>query len=893
MGVNSFTGEIPSWFGALPQLQILGLRNNTFSGTIPPSLFNSSKLQILSLRFNSLNGSIPEEIGNCSSLQILNLNYNRLTGPIPHDIRKCRELEVMTLSYNHFNGEIPSEIGSLSMQILSLYNNSLSGPIPSSIFNISTLKNLELSYNPFSGSLPLKFSLPNLEELLLHNTELSGEIPSSITNASKLTLLELSKNSFSGSVPNFGNLRFLQTLRIWGNNLSGVESELGFLSSLVDCRSLEILEISGNPLNGILPASIGNLSTSLRDFYARDCNITGVIPNTIGNLSSLLRLALRGNQLTGPIPQTIGKLKKLEGLELSRNRLHGYIPPDLCRLSSMVELYLSDNILTGHVPGCLGDIKSLRYIYLSSNKLDSVIPSNFWNLRDLLFLNLSSNYLSGQLSSQIASFKAIYQLDLSHNQLSGEIPNSIDGCQSLGYLFLSNNNLEGSIPPSLGNIRGLTTLDLSNNSLSGSIPESLEGLVFLQYFNVSYNKLEGEIPARGPFINFTAQTFLNNSALCGEHRFQVPTCIKKGMTKSRQNKGVQLMKYILPPFISVIILAIIIVIVLIRRRKLKRVQAPIDIALGFNWIIVSYIELARGTNAFSAANLLGRGSFGSVFKATLSNGFDVAVKVFNFQSERAVRSFDTECEILSNIRHRNLVRIIGCCSNTEFKALILGYMPNGSLEKWLHSGNHCLDLIQRLQIAIDVALALEYLHHGHPFPVVHCDIKPGNVLLDDDMVAHLGDFGISKLFVDGEIMVQTKTLATIGYAAPEYGSEGKVSTNGDVYSYGILLLEIFTVKKPADDMFSEQMSLKEWVHKALQDNAVSEVAAPGLLTREENQHIFAKLEECVSAIFSLAMKCLAIAPDERINMIETVASLKRIKGTIVSGTTRRQQYALS
>ncbi|GFP81332.1 probable LRR receptor-like serine/threonine-protein kinase at3g47570 [Phtheirospermum japonicum] len=698
--------------------------------------------------------------------------------------------------------------------------------------------------------MPSELSLPSLELLFLGHNELSGEIPSSITNASKLTQLDLSNNSFSGSVPHFGNLRLLQTLRIWDNNLSGAEfpsQELGFLSSLANCRSLEILQISGNPLNGILPASIGNLSTSLTDFIAGYCNITGVIPNTIGNLSSLQRLSLTGNQLTGLIPQTIGKLKNLQGLSLNGNRLHGYIPPDLCRPSNMVWLDLGDNILTGPIPECLGDVQSLRNIYLYSNMLNSVIPSNLWNLRDLLILNLSSNYLSGQLSPEIASFKAIYQLDLSHNQLSGDIPNSIDGCQSLGYLFLSNNNLEGSIPPSLGKIKGLTTLDLSNNSLSGSIPESLEGLVFLQYFNVSYNKLEGEIPARGPFINFTAQTFLNNSALCGEHR----------------------------------------------RRKLKRVQAPTDIALGVNWRIISYIELARGTNAFSAANLLGSGSFGSVFKATLSDGFDVAVKVFNLQSERAVRSFDTECEILSNIRHRNLVRIIGCCSNTESKALILGYMPNGSLEKWLHSGNHCLDLIQRLQIAIDVALALEYLHHGHPFPVVHCDIKPSNVLLDEDMVAHLADFGISKLFDDGEIMVQTKTLATIGYAAPEYGSEGKVSTNGDVYSYGILLLEIFTKKKPVDDMFSEQMSLKEWVHKALQDYAVSEVAAPGLLTREQNQHIFAKLEECVSSILSLAMKCLAIAPDERINMIETVATLKRIKGNIVSGTTRRQQYALS
>ncbi|GFQ01761.1 putative receptor-like protein kinase at3g47110 [Phtheirospermum japonicum] len=159
------------------------------------------------------------------------------------------------------------------------------------------------------------------------------------------------------------------------------------------------------------------------------------------------------------------------------------------------------------------------------------------------------------------------------------------------------------------------------------------------------------------------------------------------------------------------------------------------------------------------------------------------------------------------------------------------------------NGNCCLDLIQRLQVAIDVALALEYLHHGHTFSVVHCDIKPGNVLLDEDMVAHLGDFGIAKLFDDGETMVHTKTLATIGYAAPEYGSVGKVSTHGDVYSYGILLLEILTRKKPTDDMFSEQMSLKEWVNEALQENEASEVVDPDLLAREDE--FFCAKKECV------------------------------------------------
>ncbi|KAL3634077.1 hypothetical protein CASFOL_021131 [Castilleja foliolosa] len=183
-----------------------------------------------------------------------------------------------------------------------------------------------------------------------------------------------------------------------------------------------------------------------------------------------------------------------------------------------------------------------------------------------------------------------------------------------------------------------------------------------------------------------------------------------------------------------------------------------------------------------------------------------------------------------------------------------------------------------LQIAIDIASALEYLHHGHTFPIVHCDIKPSNVLLDEYMVAHLGDFGISKLFDDVEIVVQTKTFATVGYAAPEYG---KVSTSGDVYSYGILLLELFTRKKPTKDMFNGEMSLKDWIQRALQENAVSEVVAPALLATEGDQHVCAKIEECASSIFSLAMKCLIVSPDQRINMIGTGVSLHKIKEKVV------------
>ncbi|XP_052485949.1 receptor kinase-like protein Xa21 [Gossypium raimondii] len=258
---------------------------------------------------------------------------------------------------------------------------------------------------------------------------------------------------------------------------------------------------------------------------------------------------------------------------------------------------------------------------------------------------------------------------------------------------------------------------------------------------------------------------MKNYALCGPPRLLVPPC-KNDIHKNSKMTLLHAFRYGLPTIGIVIVL--IVLTIIYRRCQSRGTTLPIrDDLLSLKTLRrISYYELSQATNGFEECNMLGFGSFGYVYKGRLSDGMEVAIKVFNLQIEGAFQSFDIECDAMRNIVHRNIVKVINCCSSVDFKALVFDYMSNGNLEKWLHSNNCFLDIIQRVNIMIDVAAAVEHLHNEHPTPIIHCDLKPSNILLDEDMVAHVGDFGIAKLLGEGDVMKQTMTLATIGYMAP-------------------------------------------------------------------------------------------------------------------------------
>ncbi|PPR88687.1 hypothetical protein GOBAR_AA31997 [Gossypium barbadense] len=884
---NNLSGHIPEdMFDHLPNLKELALSVNLLSGRIPASLFKCKELQKLSLSYNQMEGSLPIEIGNLSMLQYIYIGRNHFEGKIPKQIVNLTILKGFDCSKNNFTGKIPHEIGNLkNLQLLTITSNNITGSIPPQVFNISTLTIISLEGNQLSGHLSSNMGLflPKMEELYLGVNHLVGSFPMYISNASH--------NYFSGSIPdNLGNLRNLKILNLENNNLTS--SGMSFLFSLTDCRVLEKFIFNRNPfISAELPRVVGNLSSSLELFSAYSCNIKGSIPSEIENLSHLIDIELGGNKLIGPIPTTIGGLQELQSLSFEHNKLEGSIPSELCHLNKLAFLFFTNNKLSGPIPACLSDLTSLRQLFLDSNVFSSSIPSTLIRLNYLLILYFSSNSLSGPLPIDIGKWKVLTSLDLSNNQFSGDIPTRVADLKDLTHFSLSNNRILGSIPESFDELLSLEFLDMSRNNLSGEIPKSLEKLRYLKYFNVSFNRLEGEIPEGGSFGNYSIESFKGNEALCGAARLHVPNCKTRPLRNSKAKTKLKLIIYIALPIASTILVVALIIIILRNKRRKDKLPTQEDMIPLGTWRRFSYHELRQATDGFNDSRFLGNGSYGSVFQGALPDGTIIAVKVFKLELEGAFKSFDVECDVLRNTRHRNLVKVISSCSNDlNFKVLVLEFMPNGSLDKWLYSTNQYLDILQRLNIMIDVASALEYLHHGNATPVVHCDLKPNNVLLDEDMVAHLSGFGIAKLLCEEVSMIQTMTMATFGYwhqvilliKFHVYFSifnviEGIVSTKGDVYSFGILLMEIITRKKPTNEMFAGERSLKSWVIESI-SSSLNQVVDPKLLSTIRREHL--KVKNCALSILQLSLECCVELPNERLHMKEIVTMLKKISEVI-------------
>ncbi|XP_072983347.1 uncharacterized protein [Typha latifolia] len=878
---NSLMGIIPESVGHLPRIRVLDLYENQLSGFIPPSIFNMSLITKIALERNKLSGPLLAKNDSLMipRIQFFSVEANQLIGTIPTSFIRCQELQILSLSTNMFSGTIPPELSILpKLLILYLDNNNLTGTIPASLGNLTYLAQFDLSANYLHGLIPRELgNLAKVQWLNLAQNSLTGEIPTSLSNASMINVIDLSINNLTGSVPaDIGrNLPSLQYFSIGWNQLSG---RLEFITSLSNCRELQNIFFLHNELGGIIPNSVANLSQNLLKFHARGNRIEGGIPAAFSNLSSLLFLSLHSNKLSGVITPEIAKLGGLQAFHLGYNNISGAIPPELGQLKRLSQLSLENNALSGSIPETVGNISTLEYLWLDSNELSSDIPRSMWSLSNLVGLYISQNSLGGIILADIGNLQAINQLSLSSNRLSGSIPDALGQLLMLEDLSLSNNSFEGLIPQSLGKLVSIKSLDLSSNEFSGPIPKSLADLHYLASLNLSFNKLEGQIPGGGVFSNITFQSLMGNAALCGgaSSKLGFPRCPLNSTHSDSRAEPLHKLRIILP----VVALALLLLfcscyLFAYRLRRNRNTISSSGTPHLNEFTLVSYHELVRATDNFSESNLLGRGGSGSVYRGVLDDGTVAAIKVLNVESEGFSRIFDAECRALSMVRHRNLIRIISTCSNLDFKALILQFMPKGSLERWLYSPDCYLTLLQRMNIMLDAAQALEHLHHHHHQVVLHCDIKPSNVLLDEDMNAHLGDFGIAKLLnSDTKSMVSASAAGTVGYMPPEYGYMGRVSRRGDVYSYGMLMLETFTRKKPTDAMFGGEWSLRQWVFDAC-PNTLTNVL-DGVLLRDESGDGMAR-HKCLLSMVELALECTKDSPKERILMKDVVPKLQKIK----------------
>ncbi|PRQ42807.1 putative protein kinase RLK-Pelle-LRR-III family [Rosa chinensis] len=674
---------------------------------------------------------------------------------------KCVKGQVIAiqLPWRRLGGRISEKIGQLQgLRKLSLHDNVLGGPVP----------------------VALGF-LPNLRGVYLFNNRLSGSVPASIGNCPLLQTLDLSNNALNGSIPSLANSTRLLRLNLSFNSLS---------------RS---------------------------------------IPDSLTRSSSLIFLALQHNNLSGSIPSTWGgtnRTYQLKLLTLDNNLISGTIPSSLSKLGFLEEISLSNNQITGTIPNEIGELTRLQKLDLSNNAINGSIPATFSNLSSIVTLNLEGNRLDNQ------------------------IPEVLERMQNLSVLNLRSNKFTGHIPASIGNISGINQVDLSKNNFTGEIPASFSSLPNLTSFNVSYNNLSGLVPSLLS-KKFNSSSFVGNLQLCGysastqcssppSQNITLPT---KEPLKKKHHHRLSTKDIIL--IAAGVVLAVLLLLCcflllcLIRKRSVlkgknsKTSKQPaagsIDKAVPAGAVVSSGGEAGGklvhfdGPFVFTAddllcatAEIMGKSTYGTAYKATLEEGNQVAVKRLREKTTKGHKEFETEAAAIGKIRHPNLLALRAYYLGPKGeKLLVFDFMPKGSLASFLHARGPemIIDWPTRMNIAIGVTRGLCHLHYQEN--IIHGNLTSSNILLDEQTNAHIADYGLSSLMTPAANTNVIATAGTLGYNAPELSKTKKSTEKTDVYSLGVIILELLTGKSPGEPM--NGMDLPQWVASIVKEEWTNEV----------------------------------------------------------------------
>lgn len=823
-------------------------------------------------------------------VRILNLTITGagITGPVPENsVGKLMNLEFLDLNDN-FITDLASDMWGLSnLKYLSLSNNNLSGALSNNIGNFGALSSLDLSRNRLSGSIPQALgSLTVLHSLNLSHNLFSGSIPQEIFSLKSLVLLDLSSNQLTDRIPQGLSqyLPKLTTLSLAENQLVGQIEDLHFSQ----VPSITFLNISNNQFTGPM--------------------------YPLSNITSLEIVDLSNNAFSGPINPDLWALPDISVLRLSMNSLSGNLPVVLG--STLRELDVSKNLFEGQIPQGFFNWPSLTFLDMSANRFSGRIPGNLINLTSLQHLNLANNNFYMKPFPKISSLQLLEYLNLSACNLTGPIPVEISNLENLRVLDISQNLLIGHIY-AVGSLNGLTYIDVSANNLIGDIPmELLMHLETMTYFNFSHNNLticmSTDFTARFPTafrgVSYSCPIAVNPHFFEDKHH-------------SRANLGLAL-------GISLgCLLAGLIGIAFAYRRKAKWIvkqmsyreekymSGPFSFETdSFKWVAdvklansvpvvmfekpllnITFADLLNATSHFNKETLLAEGRYGPVYRAVLAGGLHVAVKVLVHERNLNDQEAAAEFEFLAKIKHPNLVPLVGYCLAGDQRIAIYDFMENGSLHHWLHDlplgmqatedwsadtweqneGQYSEEMTMgwrvRHRIALGTARALAFLHHGCSPQIVHRDVRSSSIYLDSILESHLADFGLSKITSGSNNVSQP---GAPGYVPPEYGQTWTATSKGDIFSFGVVLFELITGKRPVCDYYpdSKEATLVGWVRYLVKTNRVDSAIDPKL----SRTGPVIQMQEALR----IGYLCTADSPAKRPTMQQIVGLLKELDPSI-------------
>ncbi|RCV09141.1 hypothetical protein SETIT_2G002700v2 [Setaria italica] len=626
--------------------------------------------------------------------------------------------------------------------------------------------------------------------------------------------------------------------------------------------------------------------------------LAGELSPAFGRLTELRELSFPAAGLRGEIPQEVWRLRHLEVLNLAGNALHGRLPATFPE--GLKSLDLSGNRLSGRIPPGIASCAALRRLRLSSNSLDGSIPQQIGKLAKLRVLELSGNRLTGGVPPELLHSRALVKMDLSNNLLSGQLPSGLKELKNLKFLSLSRNNFSGEIPSDLGQLKALKFLNLSSNSLLGAVPVELVGVRNRTVLLLD-NRLSGEITAAAnphmpsaSVVNVSSVTEVTSSVNPSRQPTELFTVSPRlsmrllGDTSSgtppdgssSSGLGIKEIAAIASGSAIVVILLVGLILCICTRkcalkpsrRSLRRREVKVfdNVDIGAP---LTYETVVRATGNFNASNCIGNGGFGPTYRAEIAPGVLVAIKRLAIGKQHGDKEFQAEIRTLGQCRHPNLVTLLGYHISDSEMFLIYNYLPGGNLEKFIKERTKRPISWRRLhKIALDVARALSYMHEECVPRILHRDVKPNNILLDNECNAYLSDFGLARLLRNSETHATTDVAGTFGYVAPEYAMTCRVSDKADVYSYGVVLLELISDKKALDPSFSPYgngFNIVSWALKLVQRGRVREFFIEGLWDKAPHDDLVAFL--------NLAIQCTQESVASRPTMKHVVRCLRDIR----------------